>query len=845
MNLRHMIVFRSLRGRYLFVSVVLTVFVLTSIWLAQGYVARASRQNGVSIEMHNDAVRYSDALKDDVWNVWSALQGFDLAPSTTSWRSFQRKLDKARADAAGLAARAWVNAIHQEKTAQALQGDLERLSRKSNDLIKIRLDAQSLLPAMKTVFRIMLPANKGFNTTLTLIRREVAAQHTGSAEARRLLDQLNHEWKRMTAAFQQDMIRWTGLLDHQRLDQVPRYYGRVRRTLETLRGTARRRTMTALLGRSLDGMTRHARAWYQGYEQARKINASGRWRADVPIMKDALQPLFSKIWNRLRVMDTGIESGLSRNMTRQAEVTTTIVRVLWVLSGAALVFIIAGYVYFERTVLKPIARVALALKQEAHGVGAPVPQMTDTREIRDLSDAFSELQKQVYARQAALEHQALHDTLTGLPNRALLMDRLQQAIFALRRENRPCALMIMDLDRFKDINDTLGHQTGDLLLQQVSMRLNDTLRESDTAARLGGDEFALLLPGADQPFAEHIAQRVLKAMEQMFTIGDHSLHVGASLGIALYPRHGQDAQALIQHADVAMYVAKRSHGGYAFYDIAQDPHSVERLELVTDLGRAISNDALELYYQPKVAIATRRVTGVEALLRWRHGRRGFIPPDEIIPLAEQTGLIRLLTQWVINTALRQCALWRSHGRALPVAINLSARNLQDPHLDGQIGDYLAAWSLPQEFVELEITEGAVMDDPQRAQDMLTRLDQMGVRIAIDDYGTGFSSLAYLKKLPVNELKIDKSFVMDMDQDDNDAVIVRSTIDLAHNLGLRVTAEGVETLEIWNLLEMLGCDTAQGYYISPPLPAAEFERWMERYHPREQNETSSATPREAR
>ena len=700
-----MIVFRSLRGRYLFVSVLLTVLVLTSVWLAQGYVARASRQNSASVELHNDAVRDSDMLKDDVWNLWSALQSFDLTPSTANWRVFERRLGKARADATGLASRAWVNAIHQRETAQSLQADLERLSRQSADLIRTRLDAPSLPPAVKTTF--------------------------------------------------------------------------------------------------------------------------------------------SEIWNRLRVMDAGIESGLSRNMARQMEVMTTIIRVLWVLSAMALAFIIMGYVYFERIVLRPIARVALALKQEARGKDGGRAPHAGAVEIQDLIDAFSELQKQVYARQAALEHQALHDTLTGLPNRSLLMDRLQQAILALRRENKPCSLMIMDLDRFKDINDTLGHQAGDLLLQQVSVRLNDALRESDTAARLGGDEFALLLPDADQPFAGQIAQRVLKAMEQVFIVNDHSLHVGASLGIALYPRHGQDAQALIQHADVAMYVAKRSHGGYAFYDTGQDPHSVERLGLITDLGLAINRDALELYYQPKVAIATRRVTGVEALLRWRHGSRGFIPPDEVIPLAEQTGLIRPLTQWVINTALRQCALWRSHGRALPVAINLSARNLQDSNLDGQIGDYLAAWNLPPEFVELEITEGAVMDNPQHAQDMLTRLDLMGVRIAIDDYGTGFSSLAYLKKLPVNELKIDKSFVMDMDQDDNDAVIVRSTIDLAHNLGLRVTAEGVETLDIWHLLDMLGCDTAQGYYISPPLPAAEFERWMDHYRPREQNETSSANPHDAR
>ncbi|MBI3547073.1 MAG: EAL domain-containing protein [Gammaproteobacteria bacterium] len=429
-------------------------------------------------------------------------------------------------------------------------------------------------------------------------------------------------------------------------------------------------------------------------------------------------------------------------------------------------------------------------------------------------------------QQATIEHQALHDSLTNLPNRALLSDRLENSIQLATRQNTYLALVVMDLDRFKDINDTLGHQVGDMLLQQVGARLQRILRPVDTVARLGGDEFAILLPVTDATYANHISQKIILSMKKAFELGQHSLYVGGSLGIAIFPQHGHDAETLIQHAEVAMYLAKRSNSVCAFYDASQDRHTVMRLELEKDLHEAIDNNSLELYYQPQFDLRFNKMIGVEALLRWRHPQRGMVPPDEMIPIAEQTGLIKPLTIWVLNTALRQCEMWRRDNIHLNVAVNLSVWNLQDPTLVDELKAMFATWRLPPSSLELEITESAMMADPNRAMEVLTNLDAMGVRLAVDDFGTGFSSLAYLKKLPVHALKIDKSFVMGMEKEENDATIVRSTIDLAHNLGLSVVAEGVENEETLKILALHGCDIAQGYYLGRPLSLTDIMKFIE-------------------
>jgi diguanylate cyclase len=433
-------------------------------------------------------------------------------------------------------------------------------------------------------------------------------------------------------------------------------------------------------------------------------------------------------------------------------------------------------------------------------------------------------------RQAAENaHQASHDALTGLPNRTMLRDRTDQAIHQADRELVPAALLLIDLDRFKEVNDTLGHHYGDQLLLQVGERLRDSLREVDTVARLGGDEFAVLLPRIETgEGATTVARKLQDVLEEPFLLEDLALDVEASIGVAVYPQHGSDADELLQHADIAMYVAKETHAGFVLFDPAQDQHSPRRLALLGELRRAIESDQLVLHYQPKVDAHSGQLLGVEALVRWQHPDHGLIPPGDFIPLAERTGLIGPLTHYVLDAALRQCQQWRQAGHELAVAVNISARRLLDVEFPDEVASLLARWEVPARLLVVEITESTIMADPDRALEILGRLNAMGVQLSIDDFGTGYSSMAYLKSLPVHELKVDRSFVTQMNSDSRDAVIVRSTIDLGRNLGLRVVAEGVEDQTTLQELDMLGCDAIQGYYVSRPVPPDDLIRWLEQH-----------------
>lgn len=430
------------------------------------------------------------------------------------------------------------------------------------------------------------------------------------------------------------------------------------------------------------------------------------------------------------------------------------------------------------------------------------------------------------AQEEALKHQALHDSLTGLPNRLLLQDRLEQSVRTGKRYNRTFALLILDLDRFKNVNDTLGHGVGDHLLIEVGHRLAQPLRESDTMVRLGGDEFAVLLPNSEHVEDAHrVAERLQEALSAPFRFDSLSFEIGASIGIALFPRDGDEAGKLLQNADIAMYNAKKNQTGIGEYDAEQDHHSVRHLAIVGDLRRAIDEGELSLVYQPKVDLAQGTTIGAEALARWTHPEHGFVPPDEFIEVAEETGLIEPLTKWVVETALKQIVAWNKQGFVLAVSINLSAKSLHDESLPILLSEAVKAHGVPHWQLVLEITESAIMVDAGRAMAVLEQLEGMGFSLSIDDFGTGYSSLGYLSRMPVHELKIDRTFVMDMIDDRNNAVIVRSTVDLAHNLGLKVVAEGIETDGHIARLTELGCDVGQGYLISKPMAPEAFGEWL--------------------
>ena len=444
------------------------------------------------------------------------------------------------------------------------------------------------------------------------------------------------------------------------------------------------------------------------------------------------------------------------------------------------------------------------------------PDFKTHDELQELEGRFELMANAVQTETKALEHQALHDPLTDLPNRKLLSDRIKLELMKNEFKENKFILMLTDLDRFKEINDTLGHHVGDEVLKEAGDRLIDSLRQGDTVARLGGDEFGMLLPNTSVDHSFKIAHKIVEKFNEPFVIEGQSLNIGISIGVVEFPLHGDDQTVLMQRADVAMYHAKQNRLGYSVYKAEEDQNTLGRLALMTDFREALENDELFLFYQPKMDLHTRKIISVEALLRWKHPTRGYVPPDEFVPLAEQTGLILPLTIWVINRATSEWKHWEKLGYDVTIAMNISVHCLQFTDLAGTISEILEKNNVPPTRCVLELTESVFMKDADRAKKILNELDAMGLSLSIDDFGTGYSSLAYLKQLPVNELKIDKSFVMDMMENENDAAIVKATIELAHAMGMHVVAEGVETELTLLRLEKLGCDIVQGFLIAKPM-----------------------------
>ncbi len=425
-----------------------------------------------------------------------------------------------------------------------------------------------------------------------------------------------------------------------------------------------------------------------------------------------------------------------------------------------------------------------------------------------------------------MQYLANHDALTSLPNRSLLYRTMEEALLN-RKEGQKLALLLIDLDRFKEINDTLGHLAGDKVLKQIGPRLETEMGDvPGMVARLGGDEFAIFLPNIrNAPQAAVMGHRFLDAISQVFDLEGYYTEISASIGVAIYPDQAQNTTELLRYADVAMYNAKTGLKGVEIYDPNLDPNSEKRLGLVSALGRAIRENQFQLAFQPKLCLHNYELEGFEALLRWKHPEFGYIPPGEFIPLAETSNLIHVLTIWVLEQSIKQVAEWIKQGLSARVAMNLSTRNLLDERIVDELSRLLRMYEVDGNYLEMEITESMLMSDPTRARLALEKINTLGVKLAIDDFGTGYSSLAYLKRLPVQMLKIDGSFIQGMLEDEQDRIIVNSTIQLAHNLGLRVVAECVETEEVFADLQKLGCDCAQGYYVSKPMSADEASEWM--------------------
>lgn len=493
---------------------------------------------------------------------------------------------------------------------------------------------------------------------------------------------------------------------------------------------------------------------------------------------------------------------------------------------SAIVLIIASIagIALARSIIEPLRRLVAAALRIGEGDYAAQVEVASADEVGQLAATFNTMQREIAERERRIVHQAHHDALTGLPNRWLADDRLNGAHSRAQRSRRPFTIAILDLARFKQINDTLGHHVGDTVLQETARRIAARARRSDTVARLGGDDFLIILEHSGLDEAQVFIEALRESLTQPIELAGMRVALDFRIGLACYPDHAADGASLLRRAEIALYDAKDNAKRLVVYKPGRDEGHLRQLAIVGNLPAALADGQLSLHFQPKIDCRSGAFDQAEALVRWVHPRFGFIPPDEFISIIEQSGNIGLLTGWIIDRAVGQCRAWRDEGIDVRISINLSALDLLDIALPQRLADALLRHQVAAHRIVLEITESAVMQDPETALDVLVKLRSTGFRLAIDDFGTGYSSLAQLRRLPVDELKIDKSFILALAPDSEDAAIVRSTIELAHTLGLAVVAEGVETAVGWHTLREFGCDTAQGYLISRPLPVAEFTAW---------------------
>jgi len=821
----------SLRSRYLFVSALVCIMLISGALLANRYARDVSRNNSAALKLRNEVTESIGAIRSRIWKADNALNAALISPRAEHKYDIITNLDQAKAELASLATNPAIDTAGLSQQVKLLRDTLTLLTKKVQYLMIQRQDLNWTYPLLPFINQKLLEPHNIFETASARALQEIA-KNDGRPYASRLygeFDQVRDLWRRKILNFRAVVIRFAGLNSDDVSPQeqnVSDLHEEISDRLATLQKRKAQGELGMESGIALEEMRVASDSWQQNWLVARELRSSSIWRADIHYMETEINRFQQQVFNALAAIEKAITAWSTKNVATVQQAAGQISNALWGLAGVALAFVVLVYIMIDRSVLRPVAGIAESLS--AHGEESIADlESGSSREMHQLITAFNVMRNQVYQRQMALEHQTLHDALTGLPNRVLLQDRLEQSVQIMKRNNGSMALLLLDLDRFKEINDALGHQVGDELLQQVGQRLGALLRHSDTVARLGGDEFAIVAPNTDSRQAAQFAEKIAQSIKDVFQVGKQNLYVGVSVGVAVYPHHGKDAGTLIRHADIAMYTAKRNNVNYSLYKMSRDVRRVDKLALVGDLHKELENaENLQLYYQPQINLLSREVVAVEALLRWPHPQLGSISPDHIIKMAEHTGLIAPLTHWVIDTTLSETSHLRQPGKPFSMAVNLSAWNLQDPALPIAIERILEKYAVPAGELTLEITESAMMSDPVRARKILTRLSEMGINLAVDDFGTGFSSLGYLKMLPVNDLKIDRSFVINMEGDENDAIIVHSIVELAHNLGLNVIAEGVENQQTLLHLQQQKCDMAQGFHISPPLPGNAVRQWLQ-------------------
>lgn len=810
---------KSLRARYLFVAVTSMCFVIVLVIMVSQYITDTNQALFDGIERRLPVSLIKENLSNNVKLASRDLELYLFEPAQIHQTHFDQHIEYALVNAEALSKHDWVKKNNLDSSIANIDQTLRALQQDATQLMLLRLDANRMYPVLQQANSPMLDANENITTSLTRAIAEQRIEVDSSQELMSLLVDARDNWRRVITTYRLYIVNrmgslFVGALNAQ-VESINEIYQAMLEKLKKLEQIANQEDIGLETLESIESIQIQMPRWYSGFEQIVQIKTTNDWRSDVDVVINDVYPLLDEVYKQLNIIDKKLYQSSESDVKFQQQSKDNLSYALWILSAFIFLIIISIYIVLDRVLLKPIASISHFLRTNSESkLGKLLPSVKGT-EIGEFVSAFDYMQKQVKLRQEELLYTATHDALTLLPNRSLLAERLDKLINEPDNLKNVFALLILDLDRFKEVNDTLGHMFGDRLLCHVADRLTELVRKSDFVARLGGDEFAIIINEVDANKVEHITKVICNGLEEVYTIDDHNLYLGVSVGIALYPQHGSSSVALMKHADIAMYNAKNSNINFDIYESQKSENNGHKLSLLSDLRIAIDKDELFIELQPIFSVTDNRILGFESLLRWNHPQLSIIYPDAFIQSAEQTGLIRHITHWVIEQALKACKSWQDCSTDLYIAVNVTAWDLHENIVD-VIDRLLKKYELQPSNLVLELTERSVMTESTKVQHTLDKLSDMGVKFAMDDFGTGFSSMTYLQKLPIKLLKIDRSFVMYMSEQNSDASIVRSIIDLAHNLELSVIAEGVETQETLDKLVELNCDGLQGNFLSSPV-----------------------------